>query len=84
VEHINESRITWNNFKRYFHKEFLSYHFYDKNMQKFIELMLGTMTMTKYENKFLGLLKYVGFIKDERVKIDRFLVKKSIATLFLK
>jgi hypothetical protein len=31
------------------------------------------MTMTEYENKLLGLLKYVGFIKDEKMKIQRFL-----------
>jgi hypothetical protein len=31
------------------------------------------MTMTKYEKNFLGLLKYVGFIKDEKVKTQRFL-----------
>jgi hypothetical protein len=31
------------------------------------------MTMKEYDNKFLGLLKYVGFIKDEKVKIQRFL-----------
>jgi hypothetical protein len=29
--------------------------------------------MEEYENNFLGLLKYVGFIKDEKVKIQRFL-----------
>jgi hypothetical protein len=29
--------------------------------------------MGECENKFLELLKYVGFIKDERVKIHRFL-----------
>ena len=29
--------------------------------------------MGEYERKFLGLLKYVGFIKDEKVKIQRFL-----------
>jgi hypothetical protein len=31
------------------------------------------MTMEVYENKFLGRLKYVGFIKYEKVKIWRFL-----------
>jgi hypothetical protein len=31
------------------------------------------MTMTEYENNFLGLIKYVGFIKDEKVKIKMFL-----------
>jgi hypothetical protein len=73
VEHINESRITWKQFKKYFQKEYLSEHFYDKKMQDFFELRLGSMTMAEYENKFLGLLKYVGFIKDEKVKIQRFL-----------
>ena len=31
------------------------------------------MTMAQYEKKFFGLLKYVGFIKYEKVKIQRFL-----------
>jgi hypothetical protein len=38
-------------------------------MKDLFELRLGSMTMVKYENKFLGLLKYVGFINDEKVKI---------------
>jgi hypothetical protein len=38
-------------------------------MQEFFELKLGSMTMAKYEKKFLGLLKYVRFIDDEKVKI---------------
>jgi hypothetical protein len=42
-------------------------------MQELFELMLGSMTMGEYENNFLGLLKYVGFIKDEKVKIQRFM-----------
>jgi hypothetical protein len=32
VEHINESNITWNKFKKYFQKEYLSEHFYDNKM----------------------------------------------------
>ena len=73
VEHINESKITWKQFKWYFEKECLSKHFYDNKMQEFFELRLRSMTMTEYENELLGLLKYVGFIKDEKVKIKRFL-----------
>jgi hypothetical protein len=42
-------------------------------MQEFSELRLGSMTMVEYEKKFLGLLKYVGFIGDEKVKIQRFI-----------
>jgi hypothetical protein len=42
-------------------------------MQEFFELRLGRMTMAEYEKNFLGLLKYLKFIDDEKVKIQRFL-----------
>jgi hypothetical protein len=41
-------------------------------MQEFFELKLGSMTMEEYEKKFLELLRYVDFIKDEKVKIQYF------------
>jgi hypothetical protein len=72
VENINERRITWKQFKRYFQKDYFSEHFYDKKMQGFFESRLGSMAMGEYENKFLAWLKYVGFFKDEKVKIQRF------------
>jgi hypothetical protein len=46
VEQINENMITWKYFKKYFQKEYLSKNFYEKNIQEFFELMLGSMTMT--------------------------------------
>jgi hypothetical protein len=42
-------------------------------MKEFFELRLGSMTMVEYAKKFLRLLKYVGFINDKKVKIQRFL-----------
>jgi hypothetical protein len=42
-------------------------------MQELFEIRLGSMTMAEYEKKFLGLLKYVRFIGDEKVKIQIFL-----------
>jgi hypothetical protein len=71
-EHINENRITWKQFKKYFQKEYLSENFYDKKMQDFFEISMESMTMEEYENNLLGLLKYVGFINDEKVKIQSF------------
>jgi hypothetical protein len=73
VEHVNESRITWKQFKKYFQKEYLLEHFYENKMQKFFELRLGSMTMAEYEKKFLRLLKYFKFIGDEKVKIQIFI-----------
>jgi hypothetical protein len=48
-------------------------HYYDKKMQELFELKLGSMIMEEYEKKLLELLRYVDFIKDEKVKILRFL-----------
>jgi hypothetical protein len=42
-------------------------------MKEFFELKLGTKIMEEYEKRFSELLKYVDFIKDEKVKIQRFL-----------
>ena len=42
-------------------------------MKYLFELKLGIMTMDEYEKRFFELLKYVDFIKDEKVKIQRFL-----------
>jgi hypothetical protein len=42
-------------------------------MKEFFELKLGNMTIDEYEQSFLELLKYVPFIKDKAVKIQRYL-----------
>ena len=36
-------------------------------------MRLGQLTMEEYANKFLQLLRYVRYIKDEKVKIQHFL-----------
>jgi hypothetical protein len=42
-------------------------------MKELFELHLGSMTMDEYERRFIELLRYVGFIKYENVKIQIFL-----------
>jgi hypothetical protein len=42
-------------------------------MKEFFKLKLGSMTIDEYERRFLELLKYVSFIKDETVKIQSYL-----------
>jgi hypothetical protein len=42
-------------------------------MRELFELGMGSRTMEEYENKFFGLLKYVRFINDEKVKLQWFL-----------
>ena len=42
-------------------------------MKTFFQLKLGSMRMDEYEKRFFEFLKYVDFIKDKNVKIQRFL-----------
>ena len=73
VQHIKEKSVTWRRFKKYFEKKYLTKRYHDKKMKEFFELKLGSMTIYEYETRFLELLKYVSFIKDETVKIQRYL-----------
>jgi hypothetical protein len=73
VQHIKEKEVTWKEFKRYFERKYLTKRYYDRKMKEFFELKLGSMTIDEYERIFLELLKYVPFIKDEAVKIQRYL-----------
>ena len=42
-------------------------------MKDFFECKLGSMSIDEYERRFLEFLKYVPFIKDEIVNIQRYL-----------
>jgi hypothetical protein len=50
-------------------------HIYENKVtwRDFFELKLGSMKIDEYERIFLEILKYVAFIKDEQVKIQRYL-----------
>jgi hypothetical protein len=73
VQDIREKDITWKEFKRYFEKKYLTKRYYDRKMKEFFELELVSMTIDEYEHRLLELLKYVTFIKEEIVKIQRYL-----------
>ena len=42
-------------------------------MEEFFDLKLRHLTVDAYKKRFLELLTYAGYIKDEKVKIQRFL-----------
>ena len=60
-------------FKRLFKEKYLSERFYDKKIKEFHELKMGSMTMNVMITKFLELLHYVPYIKEEKIKIQRYL-----------
>jgi hypothetical protein len=65
VKYIDERKVTWREFKRYFQKKYLTKHYYDRKMKELFELKLETMTIDEYGRIFLEILKYVSFIKDK-------------------
>jgi uncharacterized protein with NRDE domain len=69
VKQLDEKINSWKQFNKYFHQQYLSKEYYDKNMQEFFELKLGNMTMNEYEKIFLEHIRYVTLIRDEKVKI---------------
>jgi hypothetical protein len=73
MHHIKEKNVTWNKFKKYFKKKYLAKRYYDRKMKEFFKLKLSSMSIDEYERRFLELLKYVPFIKDETIKIQRYL-----------
>jgi hypothetical protein len=73
VKHIKEKNVTWKEFKKYFEKKYLNKRYYDKKIKEFFELKIGSMTIGEYDRRFLELLKYVSFIKDDAVNIKRYL-----------
>jgi hypothetical protein len=64
---------TWMWFKGYFQEIHFSKDYYEINMKYFFELKLVSLTMDEYEKRFFEFLNYVDFIRDEKVKIQRFL-----------
>jgi hypothetical protein len=71
VNHIDENKITWMQFKNYFQNKYLSNHYYDRKMKDFFEINLWSLTMDEYERIFSEILRYVDFIKEEKVNIKR-------------
>jgi hypothetical protein len=73
VKVIHEKDLSLKQFERYFKKKYLSEKYFDGKTKEFYELKLGQFTIEEYINKFLELIRYVPYIKDENVKMQRFI-----------
>lgn len=45
----------------------MSERYYDNKAKEFYELKIGSMIDEEYMTKFLELLRYVSYIKDEKI-----------------
>ena len=61
--------ICWSNFHKIFQEKYMSKILFDIKVKEFHELRMGSMTMDAFINRFLDLLHYVPYIKEEKVKI---------------
>jgi len=66
VRDIRTKDLSWYEFKRHFRKKYLLERYYDKKAKEFYELKMGLMKEEEYMTKFLVLLRYVPYIKDEK------------------
>ena len=72
VKGIHEEDLTWNAFERIFKKRYLFERYYDDRAKEFYELRMGSMTDEEYTSRFLELLRYVPYLREEKDKVQRF------------
>ena len=61
--------ISWEKFRNIFQEKYMSERFFDCKVKEFRELHMESMTMNAFINRFLDLLHYVLYIKEEKEKI---------------
>jgi hypothetical protein len=70
---LKEKQLEWSDFKKYFKKKYLSERYYERKMNEFYELRLEQFMTEDLINKFLELLRFIPYIQEDKVKIQRFL-----------
>ena len=66
---LKENNLEWVEFKKLFKKRYLSESYYKRKTKALYELRLGQMTMEDLINKFLDLLRFIPYIREEKVKV---------------
>lgn len=73
VKGIHEEYLTWHAFERLFKHNFLSNRYYYDKVKEFYELQMGSLTDDEYTNRFLELLRYMPYLREEKAKVHRFI-----------
>ena len=66
---IKEKNLEWSEFNKFFKKQYLSKIYYERKTKEFYELKVDQMNIEDLINKFLNLLWFISYIKEEKVKI---------------
>jgi hypothetical protein len=73
IKGLKERNITWKKLEKYLQKDYLSEKYYDDKIKEFREHKLGQITMDSYSKRFMDMLRYVPYLKDEKVRVKCFL-----------
>lgn len=71
IKGIQTEEFSQHEFKRIFRKKYLLERYCDGKAKDFYELNMGSMIYEEYMTKFLGQLRYVPYLKDEKTKVQR-------------
>jgi hypothetical protein len=73
VKVIHEKDFSWKQFEKYFKKKYMSEKYFHGKTKQLYEIKLGQLTIDEFINKFLEMIRYVPYIKDEKVNMQQFI-----------
>jgi len=65
--------LIWDEFERLFKDKYLSKKYYDDKAKGLYKLQMGSMIDDEYNSRFLELLRYAPYLKDEMANFQRFI-----------
>ena len=60
-------------FQETFQKKYLNERYYDEKAKAFNDLKLGKLTIEEFVTIFTNLQRYVSYLKEEKMKVQRFI-----------
>lgn len=70
---IREEEMNWDEFERLFKDKYLSERYYDDKAKELYELKMGSIIDDEYTSIFLEFLRYLPYLKEQKVEIQRFI-----------
>lgn len=62
--------MTWKLLKKHFKHKYLTKRYFDEKSKEFHDLILEKMLIKKFVTKFLSLMRYVPYLREEMEKIQ--------------
>ena len=79
VKGAREDDFTCNELEKLFKKKYLSERYYDDQVEEFYESQMSSMRNDEYTSRFLELLRYLPYLKEEKAKVQRVISGLSVA-----